>query len=483
VNKPLRRASVFCLLLFGLLLVNANYIQVVKAEEYRNKPGNQRIILEEYSRERGQILVGNEAVAESQATDDRLKYLRKYTEPELYAPITGFYSFVLGAGRGIERAENSFLAGTDDRLFVRRVVDMLTGKETKGGSVLLTINPEAQKVAFEGLEGRKGAVVAIEPRTGRILAMASSPSYDPNPLSSHNSEGIQKTWNRLLKDPDKPLENRAVTTLYPPGSTFKIVTAAAALSSGKYTPDTEIPGPPFIRLPKSTATLPNLDGKTCDDGTPTLRVALEQSCNTVFARIGMDLGDDALRQQAEGFGFNSSHKVPLLASESGFPSDMDGAQTAQSSIGQFSVTSTVLQDAMVAAGVANDGKVMKPYLIEEVRSPDFSVLEESKPEVYREAVSQDVAQQLTQMLVSVVDRGTGENAKIDNVSVAGKTGTAQHRKGAKPHAWFTAFAPAEDPQVAVAVVIEDGAENRSEISGGRLAAPIAKAVMEAVLNK
>jgi peptidoglycan glycosyltransferase len=490
MNTPLRRVGLAMLAMLVLLLGNVTYIQMVNADDYRADARNQRVLFDEYSRERGKIISndGKQLLATVTPTNDRLKFQRQYPLGPAFAPVTGFYSVRYGA-RALERSEDEILNGSDDRLFVRRLSDLITGRDPRGGNVQTTIDSRVQQAAYDAMvnpgtgQSYTGAVVALRPQTGEILAMVSTPSYDPNPLSSHNSEGIQKTWNRLLKDPDKPLENRAVTTLYPPGSTFKIVTAAAALSSGKYTPDTEIPGPPFIRLPKSTATLPNLDGKTCDDGTPTLRVALEQSCNTVFARIGMDLGDDALRQQAEGFGFNSSHKVPLLASESGFPSDMDGAQTAQSSIGQFSVTSTVLQDAMVAAGVANDGKVMKPYLIEEVRSPDFSVLEESKPEVYREAVSQDVAQQLTEMLVSVVDRGTGENAKIDNVSVAGKTGTAQHRKGAKPHAWFTAFAPAEDPQVAVAVVIEDGAENRSEISGGRLAAPIAKAVMEAVLNK
>jgi peptidoglycan glycosyltransferase len=482
VNAPLRRAAVFCLVLFGLLLINANYIQVVKADEYRNKPGNQRLLLAEYSRERGAILVGGRPIAASQPTDDRLKYLRVYPDNQLYAPVTGFYSFIFGSS-GIERTENSFLAGTDDRLFVRRVVDLVSGKQSKGASVVLTLNAKAQRAAAEGLRGKKGAVVAIQPSTGRILAVASNPSYNPNLLSSHDSAKIRSSWDQLNKDPDKPLENRGITTLYPPGSTFKIVTAAAALSSGDYTPDTQVDGPASIRLPKSTKSLPNENGRPCGNGKPTLQFALQFSCNTVFAKVGIDVGADALQKQAERFGFNSDLRIPLIASKSVFPEDIDGAQTALSAIGQFDVRSTVLQDAMVAAAVANGGKLMKPHLVEEIRAPDLSTLERTEPEEMSRAVSPQVAAQLTQMMVAVVNDGTGKRAQIDGVEVAGKTGTAQHGEGTKPHAWFTSFAPAQDAQVAVAVVIEDGAEDSNDISGGRLAAPIAKSVMEAVLNQ
>jgi peptidoglycan glycosyltransferase len=484
VNAPLRRAAVFCLVLFGLLILNANYLQVVKADDYRNKPGNKRLLLEEYSRQRGAILVGGKAVASSKLTDDKLKYLRQYPQGRDYAAATGFYSFLIGSS-GIESAENSFLAGTDDRLFVRRVVDLLSGKESRGGAVKLTLNAEAQKAAIKGLQGKKGAVIALQPSTGRILAMATSPSYDPNKLSSHDGKAIQATWNALNKDKDKPLDNRALRTRYPPGSTFKIVTLAAALSepSGQFRPDTEVEGPASLPLPKSTKSLPNENGQPCGNGHPTLTVALEQSCNTVFGKLGIDIGADAVQKQAEKFGFNSELNVPLPTASSVFPSDLDGAQTALSSIGQFNVQATPLQDAMVVAAVANNGTLMKPYLVDEVLSPDGNTLEKTNPEALHKAVSSEVASEITQMMVSVVENGTGRNARIDGVEVAGKTGTAQHGKGTKPHAWFMSFAPAQDAKVAVAVVIEDGAENSDDISGGRLAAPIAKSVTEAVLNQ
>jgi penicillin-binding protein A len=486
VNKPLRRAALFCFALFGLLLINANYLQVVKAEEYKDKPNNVRKIREEYSRERGEILVGSRPVASSVPTDDKLKYLRKYDPVLGYAPITGFYSFVLGAPRGIEGAENSFLAGTDDSFFVTRVVDLVTGKQSKGGSALLTINEAAQQAAIERLKGKKGAVVALEPKTGKILAMASSPTYDPNLLSGHDSGEINENWKRLNNDKNRPLENRAVTTLYPPGSTFKIVTAAAALSSGKYQPDTKVPGPARVKLPLSNLTLPNQNEQPCGDGQPTLTFALQKSCNTVFANIGNDIGAEALRKQAEKFWFNSELKVPLTASTSRFPTKMDRPQTMLSSIGQYDVAATPLQMAMVSAAVANGGKVMKPYLIEELRTPDLDTKSRTKEQALGQAITSDVAGQLAQMMKAVVmeDEGTGRNARIDGVEVGGKTGTAQQAKNRNPHAWFTSFAIDNgDPKVAVAVVIEDGAENRDDISGGKLAAPIAKAVMEAVLGR
>ncbi len=241
MNAPLRRLSVAVMLMFGLLLLNVNYLQVVRADALHNDSHNPRLIAEEYARERGPILVAGKPVARSVATDDRLKYLRQYSEGKLYAPVTGFYSLVYGA-TGIERERNSVLAGTDDSLFVRRIIDLLTGTQPKGGSVALTLNPAAQKAAYDGLRklGAKGAVVAVDPTTGAILALVSTPSYDPNELAAHDPAVVRANYERLSTAKSRPMLNRAIRQTYPPGSTFKLVTAAAALESGQYTPDTEV---------------------------------------------------------------------------------------------------------------------------------------------------------------------------------------------------------------------------------------------------
>ena len=483
MNGPLRRVGFVALLLFGLLMVNANYVQVIQARELTTRPGNNRLLIDEYSRQRGAIVVDGRAVAASVKTDDRLQYLRRYANGPLYAPVTGFYSFVYGA-TGIERASNPFLTGTDDRLFVRRLLDLVTGAEPQGGSVELTLDPRAQRAAYRGLEGRRGAVVALDPSSGAILALVSSPSYDPNLLSSHDGRQIRSTYAKLDEDPDKPMLNRAVSRTYPPGSTFKIVTAAAALESGRYTPESRVPGPARLDLPQTTAALPNFDNRQCSAGsdTTTLATALERSCNTTFGAIGLALGDDALRDQAEKFGFDTEITVPLQVAGSAFPEDPDAPQTAQSAIGQFDVRATPLQMAMVAAGVANRGRVMAPYLVSSLRAPDLSVVERAEPTELARAMSPQTAQTLTRMLVGVVEQGTGSNARISGIDVAGKTGTAQQGGGRPPHAWFVSFAPADDPQVAVAVVVEDGG-GESEVSGNRLAAPIAREVMRAVLGQ
>jgi len=482
VNTPLRRAAWVCLVLFGLLLVNANWVQVVKAGHYRNQPGNLRILLAEYSNQRGAIVARNkEELAVSEVTNDRFKYLRKYVAGPLYAHATGYYSLVYGPS-AIERAENAILSGADDRFFVNRMVDLITGEEKRGGNVVLTLDPRVQQAAAEALGNRKGAVVALNPSTGAILAMVSSPSYNPNDLSSHNPAAIHRTWEQLTADPDKPLLNRVLNETYPPGSIFKMVTAAAALATGSYTKDSRVSCPATLPLPQSTRSLPNASGRAYggSDGI-TLEEALQVSCNTAFGALGIELGGNELRQQAEKFGVNDNMAVPMKTATSVFPTDIDEAQSALSAIGQFDVRLTPLQAAMIAAGVANRGEVMRPYLVAEIQAPDLSTLERAKPQVLSRAISPDVADQLTAMMTTVVEQGTGQRARISGVTVAGKTGTAEGRKDAKPHAWFISFAPAEDPQVAVAVIVEGGAANRDDISGGKIAAPIAKAAIQAAL--
>jgi peptidoglycan glycosyltransferase len=276
--------------------------------------------------------------------------------------------------------------------------------------------------------------------------------------------------------------NRALRQTYPPGSTFKLVTAAAALESGRYTPDSHVDNAPSLNLPQTTANLPNENGGPCTSGTATLTVALENSCNVAFGKLGLELGDDALRAQAEKFGFDQAFGVPMRSVASHFPESPNLPQTAQSAIGQFDVRATPLQMAMVVAAIANRGVLMAPYLQEEVRGPDLSIIETTKPRTLRTAISPQTAAELTAMMVKVVEQGTGTNGQIPGVSVAGKTGTAQTGTGRSPHAWFVSFAPANNPQVAVAVIVENGG-GVAEVTGNQVAGPIANDVMRAVLHK
>ncbi len=486
MNRPLRRVALACLILFALLLGQANWVQVVKAKDYRNDPRNHRVLLRTYDRERGAIVVGSGAsrvaVARSVTTKDALKYLRTYPGGAEYAPVTGFASLVYGYS-GVERLEQDVLSGEDSRLLVRRLSDYVTGRKVAGGSVLLTLNPAAQRAAYRGLAGKVGAVVALDPRTGEVLALATSPSYDPTTLSSHQPKAIRDAYGRLVDDGSDPLVNRAVERTYPPGSTFKLITTAAALSAG-YTPSRRIPSPTVLDLPGTSVNLGNFGGERCGDGrTSTLADALRISCNTAYAGLGMTLGEQRLREQAEAFGLGSSGlRLPQPVATSVFPTDLTQAQLAQSAIGQFDVRVTPLQMAMVAAGIANGGEIMRPYLVKQVLAPDLKPLSLSSPSVLRRAVSAQVAQALSAMMELVVTNGTGGRAAIPGVRVAGKTGTAQHLKGQAPHAWFVGFAPANDPQVAIAVLIEDGGNLGSEATGGKLAAPLARAVMQAVLR-
>ena len=482
--RSIRRLAVVFGILMVAILGNLTYIQFVTAAQVRTQPGNSRVLLEEYSRQRGPILLGSTAIASSIPTNDQLRYLRQYSNGPLYAPATGFYSVVYGA-TGIERTENSVLSGSDDRFFVDRVQQLFAGRGVKGGAVRLTLDPKAQAAAYQGLAGRTGAVVAIDPRTGAILALVSSPSFDPNLLSSHNPSQIRKAYDAYNADPAQPMLNRPLAMTLPPGSTFKLVTAAAALESGKYTPSTEVPGPAELPLPNSTRSLRNWSGSACGpDGKTTLQNALAVSCNTAFASIGMSLGADALQAQAEKFGFNNAFTVPLRAATSRFPSGLDQAQTAMAAIGQFDVTASALQMAMVGAGIANNGQVMSPYLVAQTLSPELEVLQNAEPTPFAQAMTPANSAALLSMMVSVVDQGTGSNAKISGVSVGGKTGTAQTAPGKPPHAWFVGVAPATpgQAQVAVAVVLQNGG-GAAEISGNKLAAPIARAVMEAVLGR
>ena len=484
MNQPIRRLSFIVALLFCSLLVSTTWIQFVSAKELDNRAGNRRTLLDSYSRERGAILVGGSPIATSVKTKDDLKYLRTYPTGKLNSHVTGYFSFIYGAGGGLEGSEDALLSGQSDKLFYRRVVDMVTGKVPSGASLELTINAKAQQAADKALGDQRGAVVALDPSTGAILAMVSHPQYDPASLSSHNLKAVEASWKVLNADPRRPMVNRAISgDLYPPGSTFKLITAAAALSSGTFTESSQIPGPATLDLPQTTVNLPTDDHKPCGPGNKTtLTHALEISCNTAFGWLGLQLGGDELRAQAAKFGFGDALRVPMPVTPSSIPADLNAPQTAQAAIGQYDVRVTPLQMAMVSAAIANKGIVMRPYVIKDMRNSDLDIIETTQPEQLSEAITPDVAAALTRMMIAVVQSGTGTPAQINGIQVAGKTGTAQHAVGSAPHAWFTAFAPADRPRVAVAVVVEDGGNAGSEAFGGRVAAPIARQVIEAVMN-
>jgi len=417
---------------------------------------------------------------------DDLEFLRVYTDPVLYAPVTGYFSCTYGTS-GIESSQNSVLSGSDERLFVNRVIDMVGNEQPKGGSVLLTLNPKAQRAAIDGLDAlpgeSQGAAVAIDPGTGAILAMVASPTYDPNVLATHNINAADQAWDRLTDENGPNLMlNRSAQEIYPPGSTFKLVVAATALSNG-YTPTSKVKGGTSLDLPQTTLDLNNENRGNCGGNEITLAQALAVSCNVSFGDLGLKLGADKLQEQAELFGFNEDYLDEIPIAESVFPSDIDEPQTAFSSIGQYDVAASPLQMAMVAAGIANEGEVMRPYLVQEVRTPDAELLDEADPEALQEAISSSVADDLTQMMVGVVENGTGEPAKIEGIPVAGKTGTANSSPDRPPYAWMVAFSPADDPQVAVAVLVEQTGVARDEITGGGLAGPIAADIMRAVIGR
>jgi peptidoglycan glycosyltransferase len=482
MNAPVRKIAISVLVLFTLLILNANVIQVLQADSLRTDSGNTRVLIDEYSRERGSIVVDGQPIAMSVPTDDALQYLRQYPSGPLYAPASGFYSLIYGPS-GIERAENDLLAGSDDRLLVRRITDLFTGRDPKGGNVVLSLNPAAQQAAFDALADVTGAAVAIDPKTGAILAMASTPSYDPNLLSSHDPAAIRDYAAQLDAAEVDPRLNRATQDNYPPGSVFKTVIAAAALSDG-YTPETLIPAPDVLELPGSSSTLQNFGGSSCSgSGEQSMIEALTISCNTAFAQLGITLGEERVREMASGFGIDGTgFEIPLSVAPSQVGDIESEAALGQTSIGQRDVRLTPLQAAMIASCIANDGQLMSPYLVSEIQGPDLSALDEADPTIFSEPISADVANDLTTMMVSVVDNGSGRAARIDGVEVAGKTGTAEVAEGVNPHTWFIGFAPADDPQVAVAVFVANGGSSESESTGGEVSAPIGRAIMEAVIG-
>lgn len=482
MNAPLRRLALVSFVLFAMLLASATWTQAIQADSLRSDSRNSRTIVAQLGQERGPIVVDGQAVAQSEPVDDRYNYLRTYPFDERYAHVTGYFSLRYGA-TGLEQTESDLLTGTSEQQFVRRWSDMITGKEPSGATVTTTIDPEVQQVAARAMDGQRGAAVALDPSTGAVLAMVSVPSFDPNELATHDSEAAAAAMEELRADDQRPLINRAIAgDLYPPGSVFKVVTAAAALESGNFDADSTLPGPARLPLPQTTVTLPNASGRSCGSNDQvTFAQAMRMSCNTAFGWLGMELGGEAMREQANKFGFSEVLRIPMRVTPSTMADSMNPPQEAQSAIGQYEDRVTPLQMAMVAAGVANDGAVMRPYLVQQVQADDLSVISSTEPQMLSRAMSADTANTLTEMMVGVVDDGTGTGAQLSGVDVAGKTGTAETGGEANAHAWFISFAPADDPQIAVAVVVENGGESGG--GGGRVAAPIAAQVMQAGLDR
>ncbi|MFE6918172.1 peptidoglycan D,D-transpeptidase FtsI family protein [Streptomyces rubiginosohelvolus] len=482
MNKPLRRVAIFCGLLMLALLVRNNWIQYVRADDLTNREENRRIRIERYAHERGDIIVDGKAVTGSVETDGSdFKYKRVWKDGPLWAPVTGYSSQAFDSSQ-LESLEDGILTGNDDQLFFNRTLSMFTGEKKQGGNIVTTLNGDAQRAAFKGLGDKKGSVVALDPKSGAILALASTPSYDPSVFAG-NSDKDSEARQKLLKDKDKPMLNRALRETYPPGSTFKVVTAAAALENGLYDDiDAKTESPLPWTLPQSTTELKNEGSIPCKDAS--LREALRWSCNTVFGKMSDDLGNRKMIEQTDKFGFNKEVFTPVRADASIYPED-NKPQNAMAGIGQASNRTTPLQMAMVASAIANDGKLMQPYMVAERQAPNLDPVYTAEPEELSRALSGENAQKVQQMMETVVKDGTGTNAQIPGVTVGGKTGTAQHglNNSEKPYAWFISYAKTDNGSpVAVAVVVEDGNANRDDISGGGLAAPIARDVMKAVID-
>ncbi|MEV6668339.1 peptidoglycan D,D-transpeptidase FtsI family protein [Streptomyces nigra] len=480
MNKTIRRASVFTLLLVLALLGRATWVQFYDGRALADDKDNRRNTIALYSAPLGDIIVGGKPVTGSaRTTGGDLAYKRTYRDGSLYSAVTGYSSQAFGATQ-LEGVYRDLLDGTDTRL--KGVLDTVTNKRSDPGNVVTTIDPAVQKAAYEALGDKKGAAVAIDPATGRILAVASTPSYDPTAITTGDADA----WKALTSDPDKPMTNRALRQPLPPGSTFKLVVAAAALEDGLYeSVDEPTDSPDPYPLAQSSDELTNENPSApCEDAS--LRVALQYSCNNVFASVAVDLGQDKVRAMAEKFGFNDDEQdVPVRAYESVYPTGMDKAQTALSGIGQFDVTATPLQIAMVSAAIANGGKLVSPHMVAQITDGNGDVLEDYDDSAgSEEIVSSRTAEQLQSAMQTVVEEGTGTNARIAGATVGGKTGTAQHgEKNSKtPYAWFTSYGKADGKEVAVAVLVEQSNAARSEVSGNGLAAPVARKVMEAALR-
>jgi peptidoglycan glycosyltransferase len=485
VNQAIRNSWIAAIAMFALIFGALSYVQVVGADELKANAWNTRTLIQNYCNERGAIIVGGTPIAQSVPSSDSCQFKRVYTQPELYAGITGYFSRNYGL-TGMELAMNEQLAGSSDQLFLDRVGQLFLGNQPKGASVELTLDPKIQKLAYDLIpEGQRGSIVVTNPKTGTILAMVSKPSYDPNLVATQDPDAEAANITALNKIPGINL-NQSVSgptgALLAPGSVFKLVDTAAALNSGKYNKDSELPNPAEMPFPGIQYKLPNYAGGNCyTRDTASFAFALQQSCNTPFAGIALDLGQKAIADQAAKFGFGQDFgdQLKLDYAKSTFPSEpLDAAGLAQSAIGQRDVKATALQINVMTAAIANGGVQMKPSLVKAVRAPDLRVISEPKPETLRTSTTPEISRQITEWMTSVVSDGIARGASVPGVPVAGKTGTAELGTGLN-NSWFTGFAPANDPQVAVTIVMQ----GVDITTGAQLTSPNAKKIFEAVLNK
>jgi penicillin-binding protein A len=494
LNRALRRISIAVLVMFLVLLINVNYLQGFQTASLAAKPGNSRAFYAAQNQyQRGNIVTADGvtiATSVPSGSSDSIKYQRKYPFGPAYAAVTG--SETIFSNTGIEASENSLLSGNDSALDVRKIIDLITGKTTKGATVELTVNSRAQNAAYQALKatGKPGAVVALDPKTGAILAMASYPSFDPNELAIHDGTKFNKVDHQLLVDPTQPLVNRALQGTYPPGSTFKIVTSAAQLTQHPDTTiNTNFDSPTDLTLPQTAHVLHNDQGETCGNGSgqATLITAFAQSCDTTFGKIGMNLGANALNDMAQKFGMNDANlNIPMPVAKSNYVIPPSLALTAFSAIGQFSDTVTPLQEAMFAAAIANGGTLMKPYLVKQVMASDLSAVQTTGQSVLSQPVSSSVASSVGQMMRAAVQDSNGTafafNSQAEGgLVIAGKTGTAETGTVSLNDAAFTSFAPYANPNIAVGVIIAGGGYGAS--AAAPIAVQVIKAYQDAVGNK
>ncbi|AOZ71884.1 hypothetical protein BK816_00100 [Boudabousia tangfeifanii] len=479
MNPQIRRLMTAIAIMMLSLFLAATYVQFVKGPALRADPRNARTIYESWGRDRGPIIVDGTEIALSKKVDNVYGFQREYPGGEMYAPITGYSAVRLGQTTGLEAAATKDLDGTSLSLLSQRIQDLLTGKQPRGGAIDLTIDADLQSIAFESLKGRTGAIVALDPRDGKIRALMSTPTFDPNLLTVPDKKAAQDELEKLQDNKLRPLINRAIAgDRYPPGSVFKIITAAAALNSGKLAPDSEVDAPRELAMPGTTKTLKNYGGEACGSGKVSFAEAFARSCNTPFGALGMELGQEQLADMAKQFGFGADLSIPMPVTPSVFPNTDAKAQLAQSAIGQYEVQVTPMEVAMMGAAVANEGIIMTPYLIDKTMDRDLVTQTTTEPKKWRRALSPQVAQSLKEMMTGVVEKdyGTGTNAQIKGMQVAGKTGTAETGRGGS-HAWFVGFAPADKPQLVVVAFLE--AQPGEFLTGGVDAAPIARKLLKA----